>query len=70
MRVRSSELAQDAFICSTEKTNFVKLKFIPGTEACGNKTKEMYNSLLSLEMISFVLFPQVSEPSMNLQIGL
>ena len=30
-----------------------------------NKTKQMYYSLLSLKMISFVLFPQASEPSMN-----
>ena len=41
----------------TEQTNFVTFKFILGTEACGNKTKEMYYSLLSLEIISVVLFP-------------
>ena len=35
-----------------------------GSEARGNKTKEMYYSLLSLEMISFVLFPQASQPSL------
>ena len=29
------------------------------------KTKEMYYSLLSLKMISFVLFPQASQPSTN-----
>ena len=41
-------------------------KFILGSEAQGNKTKEMYYSfILSLKMISFVLFPQASQPSMN-----
>ena len=43
-------------------------------EARGNKTKEMYYLLLSLKMISFVLFPQAMEPSVNfniiLQMGL
>ena len=34
----------------------------------GNKTKEMYYSL-SLKMISFVLFPQASQPSMNFNIS-
>ena len=29
----------------------------------------MYNSLLSLKMISFVLFPQASQPSMNFNIS-
>ena len=29
----------------------------------------MYHSLLSLKMISFVLFPQASQPSMNLSIS-
>ena len=38
------------------------LQFILGSETWGNKTKEMYYSLLSLKMISFVLFPQTSEP--------
>ena len=41
------------------------LKFILGSEARGNKTKEMYYALLSLKMISFVLFSQASQPSMN-----
>ena len=44
------------------------LKFILGSEAWGNKTKETYHSLLSLKMISFVLFPQASQPSMNYKI--
>ena len=41
---------------------------ILGSEAWRNKTKEMYYSLLSLKMISFVLFPQTSQPSMNFNI--
>ena len=40
----------------TGQTNFAVLKFLLGPEAWGNKTKEMYYSLLSLKMISFVLF--------------
>ena len=40
-----------------------------GSEAWGNKTKEMYYSLLSHKMIPFVLFPQASEPSMNFNIS-
>ena len=34
------------------------LKFILGSKAWGNKTKEMYYSLLSLRKISFVLWPK------------
>ena len=34
-----------------------------------NKAKEMYYSMLSLKMISFVLFPQASQPSMNFNIS-
>ena len=46
------------------------LKFILDFEAWGNKTtKKMYHSLLSLKMISFVLFPQASQPSMNFNIS-
>ena len=41
-------------------TIFDKLKFILGSEAWGNKTKEMYYSLLSLKMISFDLYPRAS----------
>ena len=41
------------------------LKFILGSESWGNKTKEIYYSLLSLKMISFVLFPQALKPSVN-----
>ena len=41
-----------------KKTHFdIILKFILGSEACENKTKEMYYSWLSLMVISFVLFP-------------
>ena len=36
-----------------------------GSEAGGNKTKEMYYSLLSLKMISFVLFPQALQPNVS-----
>ena len=35
----------------------------PSARGLGNKTKEMYYSLLSLKMISFVLFPQALQPS-------
>ena len=34
----------------------------------GEKTREVYYSLLSLMMISFVLFPQASQPSLNFNI--
>ena len=44
-------------------------KFLFGSEAWGNRTWEMYYSLLSLKMISFVLFPQASEPSINFNIS-
>ena len=40
-------------------------KFILGSEAQGNKREEMYNSLLSLKTISFLLFYS-PKPSMNL----
>ena len=43
--------------------------FILGSEAWGNKTKQIYYSLLSLKMISFVLFPEASQPSMNFNIS-
>ena len=45
-----------------------KFVHVLGYEAQGNKTKEMYYSLLSLKMIPFVLFPQASEPSVNFKI--
>ena len=48
-----------------EQTNFNILKFILGSGAWRNKTNEMYYSLLCLKMISFVLFLQASQPSMN-----
>ena len=37
--------------------HFNILKFILGSEAWGSRTKEMYYSLLSLKMFSFVLLP-------------
>ena len=49
--------------------HFDKLEFILGSEAWRNKTKEMYYSLLSLKMISLVLFLQASQPSMNFNIS-
>ena len=49
--------------------NFDRLIFILGCEVWGNKTKEMYYWLLSLKMISFVLFRQALQPSMNLSIS-
>ena len=51
------------------KTTLDILKFIPGSGARGNKTKEIYNSLLSLEMIHLVLFHQALQPSMNFNIS-
>ena len=36
------------------------------SEVWGNKTKEMYYSLLSFKMISFDLFPQTSQPSLRM----
>ena len=45
--------------------HFRFFKFILGSEAWGNKTKKMYYSLLSLKMISLVLFPSALQPSMN-----
>ena len=36
---------------------------------CEFVPKKMYHSLLSLKMISFILFPQASQPSMNLNIS-
>ena len=35
----------------------------------GEKTREMYYSLLSLKMISFVLFPQATQPSLNFNVS-
>ena len=40
-----------------EQTIFDILKFILDSEAQGNKTREMYYSLMNLKMISFVFFP-------------
>ena len=58
------------FASCSKWTIFDILKFILGSEACGNKTKEMYYSLLSLKMVSFVFFsPQSSQPSMNFNIS-
>ena len=37
--------------------------FYHGSEAWGNKTKEMNHSSLNLDVITFVLFLQVSEAS-------
>ena len=48
---------------------FLIIKFILGSEAWGNKTKEMYYSLLSLKTISFVFPHQASQPSMNFNIS-
>lgn len=45
------------------------LKFILGFEAWGNKTKEVYYSLLSLKIDFFCFIPQVSQPSINLAIN-
>lgn len=45
------------------------LKFILGSEAWGDKTKEMNNSTPDLNVLSVVLFPQALEPSMNFNIS-
>ena len=55
----------DPFFVTVEK----KKKIIFGSEAWGNKAKEMYYSLISLKMISFVLFPQAWQPNMNFNIS-
>ena len=47
---------------------FDMLKFILGTEAWGNKTKEVILRLRNESYISFVSFLQASEPSMNFNI--
>ena len=53
----------------SQQTNFDILKFILGSEAWGNKTKEI-TLRSSIELfISFVLFHQASEPSMNFNIS-
>ena len=55
-------------IVAIQYTIFAILKFILGSKARGNKTKEMYYSLLNLKMISFVLSLQALQPSMNFNI--
>ena len=45
------------------------LKFTLGSEAWGNKTNEIILRLSNKQYISFVLFPQASEPSMNFNIA-
>ena len=55
-----------ALVIALDRPFFDILKFILVSEVWGNKTKEMSYSLLSLKMISFVLFPQASQPRMNL----
>ena len=45
------------------------LKFTLGSEAQGDKTKEIIYSSLYLDVISFVLFPPASEPSVNFNIS-
>ena len=45
------------------------LKFPLGSEAWGNKTKEIILRPSNEQYISFVLFPQASEPSMNFNIA-
>jgi len=49
--------------------HFRYIKIILRSEAWRSKTKEMYYLLLSLKMISFVLLPQASKPSMNFNIS-
>ena len=51
------------------KTIFYIVKFILGSEAWGKRTNEMYYSLPSLKIISFVLFLQASQPSININIS-
>ena len=45
--------------------SFELLKFILGSAAAGNKTKEMNYSTLNLHAISFLLYPTASQPSMD-----
>ena len=51
------------YIQSKEIGNFRLLKFYHGAEAWGNKAKEINYSSFNLDVISFVLFAQASEPS-------
>ena len=44
------------------------LKFILGSQVWGSKTKEVILRLSNEQYISFVSFPQASEPSMNFNI--
>ena len=44
------------------------ISYLLGSEAWGNKTKEMYNSLLVLNISFFLLFLQASKPSRKFNI--
>ena len=46
------------------------LKFYLRSKAWGDKSKEMMYSSLELDVISFLLFPQASDPSLNFNIGI
>ena len=49
--------------------HFRYIKIHTWLRGLGNKTKEMYYSLLNLKTSSFVLFPQASQPSINFNIS-
>ena len=57
------------FKWNRQKTIFDTLKFILGSGAWEDKQKKCITVVLSLEMISFVLFSQASQPSMNFNIS-
>ena len=49
----------------THEAIFYMLKFKLGSEACGNKTKEITSRLRGKQLIFFILFPLTSEPCWN-----
>ena len=53
------------FFFGRKKAGFKLSKVTLGSEAEGNKTKEMNYYSLNLNEITFVLLPAASEPSMN-----
>ena len=66
---RTSKFEFDFLISEYTIFNVSKFTLFFGSNAWGHKTKETYYSLLSLKMITFVLFPQASQPSMNFHVS-
>ena len=53
----------------TQWAIFYMLKFKLGSEACGNKTKEITSRLRGKQLIFFILFPLTSEPCWNFNLS-